>query len=182
MRLSTKQKVYASVLGLGVTALIVDRVVLLPRESAAQSAEPVEPAVALSTPVVEAARELVSASVLSASTVTIADELDRVAATRGFDLVRIPDAFQPSSSWLTGQMETEAPAPDRSAAERFKQEHTLTAVMATGSKGYAIVDGKFLLIGQEMDGFTLVAVGNRSAVLESAEARVELTLSEPAVP
>ncbi len=182
MRLSTKQKVYASILGLGVIALIVDRVVLLPQESAAQPAEPVEPAVALSTPVVEAARELVSASVLSTSTVTIADELDRVAETRGFDLVSVPNAFQPSSSWFTGQVETEAPAPDRSAAERFKQEHTLTAVMATGSRGYAIIDGQFLLMGQEMDGFTLVAVGARSAVLESAEARVELTFSEPAVP
>ncbi len=182
MRLSTKQKVYASILGLGVIALIVDRVVLLPQESAAQPAEPVEPAVALSTPVVEAARELVSASVLSTSTVTIADELDRVAETRGFDLVSVPDAFQPSSSWLTGQMETEAPAPDRSVAERFKQEHTLTAVMVMGSKGYAIIDGEFLLMGQEMEGFTLVAVGDRSVVLESTEARVELTLPEPAVP
>ena len=77
MKLSTKQKVYASILGLGVTALIVDRVVLLPRESAAQLAEPVEPAVALSTPVVEAARELVSASVLSTNTASMAPPLER---------------------------------------------------------------------------------------------------------
>lgn len=182
MKLSTKQKVYASILGLGVTGLIVDRVVLLPQESAAQLAVPVAAAVALSTPVIEAARQLVSASVLSTSTVSIADELDRVAEARGFDLVRVPDAFQPSSSWSTGQMETEAPAPDRSAVERFKQDHTLTAVMVTESKGYAIIDGKFLLIGQEMDGFTLVAVGDRSVVLESTEARVELTISELAVP
>ncbi len=151
-------------------------------ESTVRGAGALSRGVVPSTPIVEAARALVSASVLSASTVTIADELDRVAATRGFDLVRIPDAFQPSSSWLTGRMETEAPAPDRSAAERFKQDHTLTAVMVTGSKGYAIIDGEFLLMGQQMDGFTLVAVGNRSVVLESTEARVELTLPEPAVP
>ena len=52
------------------------------------------------------------------------------------------------------------------------------AVMAGGPNGSAIVNDKCLFIGQQIDGFRLISVGARNAVLESNGVRVELELSQ----
>ncbi len=55
----------------------------------------------------------------------------------------------------------------------------LHAVMAQGAAGYAIVNGKTLFIGESLNGYRLLAVYDRSAILETpAGTRIELTLPE----
>ena len=53
----------------------------------------------------------------------------------------------------------------------------LTAVMA-GANGYAIINGEGMVIGDVLDGYTLVSVGRRLVVLEQDGHRIELTLAE----
>ena len=52
------------------------------------------------------------------------------------------------------------------AAARFIRTHPLAAVVVNGEESYALVDDQFLVPGQTVDGFTLVSVGDRSAVFE----------------
>ncbi len=110
--------------------------------------------------------------------VAIARKLEQIAEQRGLDPTGVIDAFRPSPMWLQLR---EVPVDDVQAellVERFRKAHTLAAVMGSGEKGWAIVDGRTLFIGQVLDGFTLVSVGRRSAVLESGDVRVLLTLPD----
>ena len=64
------------------------------------------------------------------------------------------------------------------AAREFLQRHRLTAVMRQTGGGVAIIDQKTVAVGQSLDGFRLVAVKERSAVLRRGQHRVELRLPE----
>ena len=76
-----------------------------------------------------------------------------------------------------GSPRSEGPAPRQVAiARRLEQIAEQRGLDPIG--GWAIVDGRTLFIGQVLDGFTLVSVGRRSAVLESGDARVVLTLPD----
>ncbi len=173
-----KRNAYMIVVGLGVAAVAVDRLFLLPPEEA--SGEPAPPPPVTSTPPPAAATatpvpaETTTAPSPVAARVAIADRLEAIALREKLDPARVEDAFEPPSAWL---MADAGPAnPVTSTAQRFRESHNLNAVMATGRDGYAIIDGRTLYIGQEMDGFTLVEVHKRTAVLVSGRERVELSL------
>jgi hypothetical protein len=178
MTLTRKRKIYLTILAVGLVALGIDRLVLLPARSEARPA-PTAPASAATpaadVPVAPAPETppVDSASLAAPARITIADRLDRLAEARGYDLTGLPNAFAPSSTWF----DVDA-APRVSTASRFRQEHTLNAVMAGDGDGYAIINGKSLFIGHVIDGFMLVEVRERSAVLESQGTRVELALPE----
>jgi hypothetical protein len=174
MKLTTRQKVYAGIAGLGLLAVAADRLLILPHGAAADA--PAPDSYAVSSAERRPAAPLPVPAPLSQRP-TIADRLDAVAAARRFDLTNVRDAFVPSPAWLAGS----GPQPPglesgRLAAERFRGAHMLTAVVASGEKGYAIIDGQILFIGQVLDGFRLVAVRPRSVVLESNDTRIELVM------
>ena len=165
-----KRSVYVALLGLGLAAVAVDRLFLLPEKASADpSPEPSpEPSPA------EPAEPGVPAASVEPTRVTIADRLDEVA--KGLDPADIRDAFELPSAWRSPER---GPEPGRYASERFLEAHALTGVMAAEKGGYAIIGGRMIFIGTEIDGFTLVSVGERSAVLVSGPERIVLTLPRP---
>lgn len=176
MKLTPKRKVMISVACLCVLALAVDRLFLAPGPSSAQATAP-PPA----TPVTAAisAPSGSSASPPAHGPGEVAQQFLAIAEHRDLDLERIPDAFTPSEHWFAQQRPTSVPRDAYSAAEMFKRTHRLTAVMAGERGGSAIIDGRPLLIGQQLDGFTLVAVEDRVVRLRSGEILLELSVPAP---
>lgn len=180
MKLTVKHKVYGAVLVVGVIGVTVDRVFILPDEAAADWVSPQRDAT-VRPPAADAGPADIPATPISTTRAAIADRLEAVAAARGFDLDRVPNAFVAPKSWMV----LETPDPRRAiraSAETFDLTHVLTAVMAADDGGYAIIDGRTLFIGQELDGFELVTVSRRSAVLEADGVRVELMLPDQGNP
>jgi hypothetical protein len=119
-------------------------------------------------------------------------------ACEAIDIAEIPEAFQPSESWLqalcppppadaeipellpvpTGN---EPPADDAMAilrARRFAKAHSLMSIIRTSNGGTALVDGQLVQVGGKLDGFTLVSLTERGAVFEADGRQIELRLSK----
>jgi hypothetical protein len=172
---SKKRKLIVCVLGLAVAALLADRALLGsgkpgPKEavaepSAAPAAAPNAPGQSPVAPPRQS-RETVQES--------LACRLKAVSEADGFDSANVRDAFCLSPAWTKDLGPAAPSSPQQDKAEQLKMDHQLVAVMMAGEGGYAIVDGKCLRIGQVLDGFTLISVTDKSAVLESDGIRVEL--------
>ena len=178
-----KRNLYIAVLGLGLIAVAADQLFVLPDEaSAGRPSGPIT--VTLAVPAttgavaapIELALDTGATDPLAAARVAIADRLDQVAQREGVDPTNVRDAFALPAAWL--QRDTGPTRPTRSSAEQFREAHRLNAVMASGRDSSVIIDGRTLYIGQALDGFTLVVVRARSAVLVSKRETVELTLPE----
>ena len=87
------------------------------------------------------------------------------------------DAFAVPVTWpVFGADHTNADRPTTglTAGEAFRVTHELNAVMAGTNGGYALINGAMVLVGQSVDGFTLVEVSSRSATLDRDGIRVVL--------
>jgi hypothetical protein len=191
MQLTKQQKIYAAVLGLAVAAFGFDRFVLGPGEDSVEEVAaapssgrpaprrtPARPAAARGMAAQSAAAPAASASAsASASTSTLAARLEAVAAARKLKLDSVGDAFKPSTAWV-GTPKQVAPTGELVDAVAEFQKKKLTAVIKQGAGGFAVIDKIYLPVGQSMDGFRLVAVKDRSAILRRGNQRVELRLDE----
>jgi hypothetical protein len=96
------------------------------------------------------------------------------------------DAFAPPESWLVLPKPAEAPAvavaPADDPAEKFAREHKLTSVLLTGSGGIAIVNGKVLRVGQEVDRFRLLRLEPGYAVFHGCDDDIDVKLKAQADP
>ena len=175
-KLSKQRKISLSVLGLLLLALVADRYVLSPEQVDADpsSAESLSGGAA-SAPLLDDSW-LVDQNVQRGESLAV--RLDGLAGERGYRGRFMPDAFAPSKQWI-GEEEVEfvEPAPKADRAQRFIDNHQMTAVMAIGSGGYVSVNGEQLQIGQSIDGFTLISLGGRSAIFKSGDFVAELELS-----
>jgi len=181
MSINTKHKVYGCVLATGLAAFAADKTFFAPSDAAAQDSFVSEYAYAMtsSTSILAAARsDLAAMANLPAEGSDIADRLSAVVEARSLDLSDVHDAFEPSPSWFSDDGTFEKQDMGGAATARFVRSHRLMAVMAGGANGSAIIDDKCLFIGQQIDGFRLISVGARNAVLESNGVRVELQLSQ----
>lgn len=183
MSMTHERKVLAAVLGLGLTALAVDRLMLggASNPAAADAGIPVEAAAyAVPTAGVPAERLPAIETNLDQS---IAHRLRDLAVRRGFTADHVREAFVPAESWVPrtpadDEVETSVtPAVDVGAG--FKAAHTLSAIMGSGPTAVAIVDDRPIRIGDRIDGHVLVGVEARSAMFESPAGSVELTLAAP---
>jgi hypothetical protein len=177
MKLTAKHKIAGGLCVLGLVAVGVDRVFILPDAATAVRVPSEHYAVVERTSSPDGAPEVAPVGSISTARAAIADRLDGVARQRGLDLDRVPNAFAPPKSWLVEEVQRNT-ASSRVTAEMFEAKHVLTGVMAAGDRGYAIIDGRTLFIGQRLDGFELVSVSERSAVLDSDGERIELMLSD----
>jgi hypothetical protein len=89
-----------------------------------------------------------------------------------FEQMRNP--FTLPATWFEAVNTTGELVPDTIA--RFMRTHQLTAVVRNGAESYVLVDDRFLVPGQILDGFTLVSVEDRSAVFEGEGRQVVLEL------
>jgi hypothetical protein len=170
MALAKRQKAFVAIFFLGLVALVVDRVFLRPQggagkaaaDSFAMYAVPISPAENSPSPSAEAQNP------------SVAERLGRVWPDREPNGVETRDPFSLGGSWLANT-EVSSPAAADSAAA-FARTHPLVAVAMNGRQSHALVNDRFLTLGDQIDGFTLVSVGAKSAVFERQGERVVLEL------
>jgi hypothetical protein len=167
MALTKRQKVLVAVFVVGSAALIVDRIWLRPEAASADS--PPE-----STAQASSATSRPSASV-TPDKPSVAQRLDRLWPDREPNFSDVRDPFCLPRSW--SGVQKDGPAAARDPAAAFATAHRLSAVLLEGQISYALVGDRFLTPGQEIDGFTLVSVGERFAVFEGQGGRVVLKLA-----
>ncbi len=174
MTLTKSQRVYVAIMVVAVVTLLIDRTLLQPEPAQAATLQYAVPPSARDPVDLEAPRSEGPAP----RQVAIARKLEQIAEQRSLDPIGVIDAFRPSPMWIQFAEAPVGPEQAESLVERFMKAHTLAAVMGSGVEGGAIVDGRTLFIGQVLDGFTLVSLGQRSAILESGDARVVLALPD----
>jgi pyruvate/2-oxoglutarate dehydrogenase complex dihydrolipoamide acyltransferase (E2) component len=169
-------------LGIVLAAFAVDRVFLssettAPRQAHAAS-EPLPPAPkAAPAPAVQAPAEPAAGPARPSA----ASRLKALAGAENLDIADFRDAFVPAPAWLA-QLKTPEPpvhVQETDEAQEFAQRHTLTAVFVIPGGGGAIVNGKTVSVGEELDGFRLVRLSPNSALFQGAKDQVEVSLPPP---
>ena len=167
MKISKKQKIYGSVLGAALVAWGVDAMFFESPE--APNREGASAAVA---PRAQAAPEPVPST--AAPVVAQEDSSQWLGARLREWSEKNPDAtdqvrdiFAPPASWIT---QKPAPTPGK-AAEDFRRDHHLMAVVLGASGGSAVIDGRLLHIGQTVGGCRLKSVSSGCADLVGPDGR-----------
>jgi len=174
MVLTRKNKILALLVGGAAAVFVVDRFVLGyasigPEQACATAISPVG--------ATGGAPEMLPPP---QSPITLADRLAGLAGARGLDGMKVTDAFCPPRSWLGPEPVRPAARPADDGKERdFLESHRLTAtVVRAGGGGMAIIDGQCVVVGKTVDGFRLVSVTRRQAVLEAGGKKVSLRLPQ----
>lgn len=175
MQLSKERKIFVGVLLLALGALFVDRVVIGSDVTEPQRASAGQASAPARTGEPPAAASVANTPQSPPQGPSIADRLREVTQARGSARGDVRDALAPSKAWADelglGQSDTtvqqEIPFQDR--------HHLVAAVVIDGDR-YVIIDDQTLGLGNTLDGYTLVDVNERTAVLESNGHRVELEI------
>jgi len=182
MKLSRQQKIYLAILALVLGALLVDRLFRSRQPAPAEAnAEPETVAVEASTYSDPLPGETIPAMMdlpdpnSQPPSIKLAQQLEILLPDECLDLDQARDAFSLPAAWLD---ELCAPNPlgQADAAARFAKSHQLKAVLIDGQNSSALVDDHLLRLGQELDGFKLVAVNESSATFAAGTKRVILKL------
>ncbi|HXE53432.1 MAG TPA: hypothetical protein VN541_10470 [Tepidisphaeraceae bacterium] len=182
MKMTRERKVYAALFALAVVALGVDKFVLGPPES--QAAVSAETQVASAPPAHSETHPEVptAARPTQPGLAALTLQMDQVNRTLGLESADIPDLFQAPAGWL----KPAAAKQPVDAAATFSAQHHLLAVLKSSRGGVAVIGGatlrKSLRIGQQVDGFKLTAIGERSATFTSGQQKVELQLPTDSSP
>ena len=166
MRFTRRQKIMSAIFAVGLVGVAADRVLIRSQGGPAAASGgssslpathlPAESAAPQETPVTQC--------------------LNRLWSDKAVDFERVRNPFSLPSSW-SNLNEKPARTP-LDAGEVFARRHQLTAVVLDGPQSYVLIDDRLLRPGQEIDGFRLVAVENRSALFEGAGMRVRLELAD----
>ena len=181
--LTKKRKIYIAALAIAGVAWIVDRGIATPSAAGPATAE-----ASIAVPAAERDATPVAFDATppcDAGTVSVSQQLSSLAQASGVDATPGVDVFRPSADWLADAVTAAKPPAESLDTARpeklFAEQHHLTGVMVADQQHLIIVNGKALRIGQVIDGFRLVEIGDRSAVFENdAQVRVTLPMSEPA--
>jgi len=179
MTLTKRQKVMVAVLGLGVAALAVDKVLLGEEQAGPPSAQLAAPPGPVATPApIPSASATTPGHNIVAEISALAAGLDGVRDALALDLSDTPDAFCPSETWLWDLRPSEQIVTSSQEVRviGFSQRHTLKAVVTHGKGGAAYIDDKYVRVGQVIDGFRLVKVSDRMVTLKAGGVQVELKL------
>lgn len=179
MALSKAHKVLFAVLALAVAVLLIDWLFLrgdATRPSEARGSVSAPPAETAAPPPPSPEPPAVADAKPDADAPTPADRLRTAAQTLGLDPTDTREAFTPSEDWLSELKPPEPVAPQRDPAEDFARQHRLTSVILIGTGGSAVVDGRAVRVGQELDGFRLVRLTSAGAVFQAGDSQVELRL------
>ena len=208
MTLTKKQISLIAVLVTSVIGFVVDKVLLdsgtpetaraaapaprpqVPAAKAAKAAPAAAPVAADPAPAAPATAKAAGAPVVyssGAAQISLADRL-KTLGLADREPTTIREAFAPSSAWLATLEEAKPvaaaapPAPEPDSAADFIRQHKLTSVLRRGNTGSAIVDGKFIEIGEQVDGYRLIGLTAESAIFRSPrQARdVRLYIAGPA--
>ncbi len=173
MRLSKRQKVCSAILVMALGASIVDRALLSPKSAPGEA--PAYSDQAPGEPIHAAMEPPDSGS--QSPTMKLARQLETLCPDDSLDLGQVRDAFSLPASWLAEVSPASRPLSGQDAVTMFAKSHQLRAVVVQNQARGALVDDHFLIIGQELDGFKLVAVDEDCAAFEAGGKRVVLRLA-----
>ena len=176
MTLTRKRKALLVLLGLGLTAVAVDRVFILDSSAEGghyavagqQGASPFAAVETAGAPVADPAAS-------SPPPVPLVDRFEAAAAKHDYDLWNVADAFKVPEFWEQSAS-TDAAEPPALAANAFVRRHRLNAVMVGRGRAYAVVDGRLLYADDEIDGYRLISIEERAVTFESHAGHVVLDL------
>jgi hypothetical protein len=201
MQLTKQQKIVGALLVLAVVAFLVDRWVIgegddgaLPaagsaRAAAASARRTTTPRSARPAAVAAAPAQPASDTAFGNAGLALRLENLRMrseSAGQPLNLNAVRDAFRPPPT-LVNVRKVETVDELQEAARRFVDRHKLAAVVRRQSgTGVAIIEDRSgvtgqsltVAVGQSLDGFTLVAVKDRLAILRRGTQRVELRLQD----
>ncbi|MBI1338253.1 MAG: hypothetical protein GC164_15025 [Phycisphaera sp.] len=183
MKLTRERKILFGILGVGALALVCDRMlftqgVTQPRQSEAAMVQSVGQAVdKAASPTVSVRSRASTASHAQAQferpeKVDVQSRLDRAVQSQNLDDASLTDVFLAPAPWddPVAQLSREA-----SGVEKFAAAHRLLATV-TGSSPIAVIDGLSYQIGASLDGYRLLAIGQRHAVFEADGKSVTLQI------
>jgi hypothetical protein len=164
MKVTKQQKVYAGLLVLGLTALVLDRCVFTPASADAsdQASDLLIAKPAQSRTESPAPNRKATTTAPSGNPVAL--KLTELSESMHLPATAVKDAFSPAATW-SGSGTTTAGGEVRN----FEQTHTLIGVMVSGGSAAAMVDGKLVRVGQSIDGYKLISVSKGKAVFKSGE-------------
>lgn len=167
MGMSKRHKRSLVVLAMGLSALAMDRLVLLPGPSTA--------AAEASTFAAARAVDLKAVSLLADQLLAASAPLQNPLMDGA--VVHAHDAF---SSLVSAPLRAESAAEtlERARVEprRAPSLPSLSAIVLTESGGYAVLNGRPLSLGATRDGYRLTALSSRSATIDMDGVRVTLSL------
>jgi hypothetical protein len=163
MKITTKQKVYAALLTIGVIALGLDKGLGGPSTADASPA----------TAELAAADGAAQVSGTSAPGISLVSELQGI-SSNAFDPRSAHDAFVPGKCWTSPRFGPATVGQAQLTAGDFQRGHRLSALMLSANGGQAVINGQLVRVGQTVDGFKLAAIGPNRATLLNGDNRVEL--------
>ena len=178
MALKKRQKVGIGILALGLAALAVDRAFVLPESAPAGQpaftddytikapAEDISP----SAPAPTIIKEPVAASVTQ--------KLEAAWSHKHLSLDRARNLFTLPESWQQKSDPSSGGRPFVAATRNFTGSHKLEAIIVDPQGKHALVDDNLYRLGQELDGFELVAINRASVTFERNQEQIELKLAE----
>ncbi len=171
MGMSKRQKGSLVILALGLGALTVDRLVVLPGPSTAAASE----SLLESLPALDLQKVSGLAEKLLATSEPSANPLAGLDAEQPICL----DAFAsllPKDVALPAMLE-QAVETAQSEAKPVTRTPALSAIVLTESGGYAVLNGRPVGLGASRDGFTLTQLSARTATIDMEGVQVTLSLS-----
>jgi hypothetical protein len=169
MVLEKRQKAFVATFFLGLIGLVMDRVLLRPQGPAETAS-----AAASETYAVPVSTDDPVALPPQTQDPTVAERLDRLWPDREVTDVNLRDPFSLMPFWQTSPEGDAPPAPDEATV--FARTHPLVAVVMDGRQSYVLVNDRVLSPGDQVDGFTLVSVGVKSALFERRGKQIVLEL------
>ncbi|MCX5683826.1 MAG: hypothetical protein NT049_09090 [Planctomycetota bacterium] len=180
-----------AVLGTSVIGYFVDQFLLAPgamepAKASASAPKPQTPAAPAVRPAAVTASAAAPGSAkpagapvaaATAMQVSLAERLKSL-ALKDRDPTEMREAFAPSRAWLASLEVEKPPAaePERDVTVDFISQHKLTSVLRRGNAGSAIVDGKFVEIGEHVDGYRLIGLTSDGAIFRSPRTSKEVRL------
>jgi len=107
----------------------------------------------------------------------LAQRLEILWQEEGLDLDEARDAFSLPPAWRASAS-AQNPMAGGNDTLRFASNHQLKAVLVDGKTCSAWVDNHLLILGQELDGFKLIAVDEDSATFAAGRKQVVLKLTD----
>lgn len=184
MKSSRERNILIAVLGVAGLSLLVDRVIIGsdvtgPAESSAgviSGFDPseVDPAQLLLTQTDD------TAAIASKPVIPLAQLLrEAIGDTTLKEPDQTRDAFTPSQGWheVSHAQPGVTDNSTHNLAQAFRSSHPLEAVMVLGDNSYAVIAGQTIPIGQQVDGYKLVAVHERSATFQLGTRQFDIEIA-----
>jgi hypothetical protein len=175
MELTKRQKVFLVIMIIVLAALIVDRAYLgrsNPSKAQAEISDSSNITSGEGVPATEVVPDLASQS----PTMKLTRGIESLWSEKNPDLSQSRDAFCLPEPWLAEISPDNLRRTFQGAETSFARNHQLKVIVVQGQTRCVMVDDHFLVIGQELEGFKLVAVDENSATFESGAKRVVLRL------